>query len=245
MEKRIIINNISKEFRIGYRKNLSALARFISLFSGREPRKKINVIKNVSFEIAKGEILGIMGGNGSGKSTLLRIIAGIYTKDFGSVVTNGKIISLINLIIGLKERLSMKDNIYLCCSFFGLSRREIKECFDQIVSFSGLSDFLNTKIYQFSEGMKQRLSFSIAINCKPDILLLDEVFEVGDEEFKKKSGEKIIEIAKNGGCVILVSHDEEMVKKYCSRVIIMEKGLIKKSGSAEQMVKEYVCNNNG
>ena len=189
-EKRIIVENVSKKFQIGFKKNQSALERVIDLFSGKEPKKTIQALKDVSFTAEKGEIVGIIGENGSGKSTLLRLIAGIYRQDEGSIIANGKIISVISLVIGLHPRLTLKDNIFLVGSFFGLSQKEIKEKFNSIIEFAELENFVNTKIYQFSEGMKARLAFSIAIHCTPDILLLDEVFEVGDENFRKKSAEK-------------------------------------------------------
>ena len=188
-EKRIIIENLSKKFRIGFKKHQSALERFISLFSGKEPKKTIQALKEVSFTAKKGEIMGVIGENGSGKSTLLRTIAGIYKQDEGKIITNGKIISAISLVIGLHLRLTMKDNIFLVGSFFGLSRKEIIQKFHSIVEFAELENFINTKVYQFSEGMKARLAFSIAIHCNPDILLLDEIFEVGDESFREKSAE--------------------------------------------------------
>lgn len=240
MEKRIIVNNVSKKFRIGFKRNQTALARFISLFSGKEPKKDLDVLKNISFEINSGEIVGVIGKNGSGKSTLLRVISGIYKQESGSITVNGKIISMINLNVGLKDRLTMKENIFLCGSLFGLGQKEIMKKFDSIVKFSELSEFVNTKIYQFSEGMKQRLGFSIAIHCNPQILLLDEVFEVGDEEFRKKSGERILEIVKGGGSVMLVTHDLEMVKKYCSKVILMKDGKIVKIGDTRKVVEEYL-----
>ncbi len=196
---RIIVQNISKTFQIGFKKNQSALEKFISLFSGREPKKTIQALKDVSFEAKKGEIMGIIGENGSGKSTLLRTIAGIYRQDEGKIETNGKIISVINFRIGLQDRLTIKDNIFLVSSFFGLSQKEIEKRFNSIVEFAELDNFINTKIYQFSKGMKARLAFSIAIHCAPDILLLDEIFEVGDENFRKKSAEKIKELIKRGG----------------------------------------------
>ncbi len=237
--KRIIVNRVSKEFNIGFKKRQSVLQRIISFLSGKESKKIIKVLDNISFEMDGGEIFGIIGENGSGKSTLLRTIAGIYSQDSGEIVTKGKIVSLINLNIGLKERLTMKENIYLCCSFFGIKLKEIKRKFSLIVGFSELSDFINTKLYQFSNGMLQRLAFSIAVHCNPEILLLDEVFEVGDEEFKKKSGEKIKELVETGVSVILVSHDLDLVKKYCNKVIWLEAGKIKKIGPAEEITKEY------
>src|ERR1035437_3285008 len=171
--KRIVVDDVSKKFMIGTQNNIGILARFISLFSGKEPKRLIYVLKNVSLNIYSGEIVGIIGDNGSGKSTLLRIIAGIYKADGGKIITNGKIISLINLTVGFKERLTMKENIFLVGSLFAMSHKAMESAMQEIIYFSGLQKFTDTKIYQFSEGMKQRLAFSIAVNCKPDILLLD------------------------------------------------------------------------
>jgi ABC-type polysaccharide/polyol phosphate transport system ATPase subunit len=237
--KTIIVKKVSKKFKIGFKKKQSALERFISLFSGKEPKKIIHALKDVSFEAGKGEIVGVIGENGSGKSTLLRTIAGIYKQDEGEIITNGKIISLINLGAGLQLRLTMKDNIFLVGSFFGLNKKEIKQKFNSIVEFTELENFINTKIYQFSEGMKSRLSFSIAVHCTPDILLLDEVFEVGDEEFRKKSADKIKELVKKGATTLLVSHDLHMIEKYCNKVIWLEKGKVKKEGKTKEVVREY------
>ena len=224
--KRIIVKDVSKKFRIGFKKSQSALARAIYLFSGKEPQKEISVLKNISFSADEGEILGIIGPNGSGKSTLLRIIVGVYFPDNGKVIMNGKVVSLINLNIGLQQRLTMSDNIFLCCALFDLGRKDIKKRFNSIIKFAELENFVDTKLYQFSNGMMQRLAFSIAMHCNPEILILDEVFEVGDEEFKIKSAKKIREFAEKGGAVLLVSHDMGLIKKYCNRVLFLKEGRI-------------------
>jgi len=236
--ERIIVENVSKRFRIGFKRNQGFLARLIDFFSGKEPKKEIWALKNVSFNAKAGEVVGIIGENGSGKSTLLRAIAGIYDYS-GEIKTNGKIISLINLNAGLQSRLTMKDNIFLCCSLFGISQKGIKQKFNSIVEFSELGNFVDTKLYQFSNGMLQRLAFSIAAHCNPEILLLDEVFEVGDESFRIKSANKIKEITKKNGTGILVSHDLEMIEKHCDKVVLIDKGEIIKEGKAKEIVKRY------
>jgi ABC-type polysaccharide/polyol phosphate transport system ATPase subunit len=237
--KRIIVENISKKFKIGFKKNQSALANIISVFSGREPKKIIWALKNVSFQAQAGEIIGIIGENGSGKSTLFRIIAGIYNQEEGKIKIDGTLISLINLYVGLKERLTMKENIYLIGSLFGLSIKEIKKRFNSIVKFAELENFVNTKIYQFSLGMMERLTFSIASHSDPEILLLDEAFEIGDENFKKKSAKKITELVKRGATVILVSHELWLIEKYCDKIIWLDKGEIIKQGEPKEIIKEY------
>ena len=238
--KKIIIKNISKKFKIGFKKNQSALGRLVSIFSGVGPKKDLEILKEVSFDVDRGELLGIIGKNGSGKSSLLRIIAGIYRQNSGQISTNGKIISLINIPGAFKGRLSMKDNIYLIGALFGMPNSEIKRRMKDVIDFSGLEEFLETKMNNFSSGMVQRLVFSIAVHSDPDILLLDEVFEVGDEDFKQKSVQKNKELAKRGVCIILVSHDLDMIKKYCTRVLWLDNGQIVKKGDAGEVIEEYL-----
>ncbi len=236
---RVVVHQVSKKFKIGSTKKASALTQFISLFSGKEPKKTIKVLEEISFSVAAGEILGVIGKNGSGKSTLLRIIAGIYHTTEGSIETHGKIVSLVNLHLAMYPQLTMRDNIYFLASVFGLTDREISGRFNHIATFSGLEEFIHTKIYQFSEGMKQRLVFSIAIHCDPQILLLDEIFEVGDKEFRFKSAEKIKGLVRDGATVLLVSHSLDLVGKYCDRVIWMDGGRIRAQGPAHKIIAEY------
>lgn len=238
--KRIIVKNLSKKFGIGTKKRQGALERFISTVSGKEPKKTIWALKDVSFTTGVGEIVGISGPNGSGKTTLLRTIAGIYKPDKGEVITNGKIVSLIGLSIGLQERLTLQDNIYLCCSLFGLSQKEIRKKYNQVVEFTELSKYENTKIYQFSQGMRQRLAFSIAIHSSPEILLLDEVFEVGDEEYRKKSSVEIGRLTKNGTTVIISSHETPIIEKYCNEAMWIERGKIVRKGEPKKIASEYL-----
>jgi len=242
MEKieRISLKKVSKKFKIGFKKNRSFLARIISLFSGRESKKDIVCLKDISLNAYSGEMIGVIGSNGSGKSTLLRVISGIYKQDSGTVKTNGKIISLINLNIGMQDRLSMKDNIYLCGSLFGLGRKTIAERLPSIIKFAELEEYLETKLYQFSSGMIQRLAFSIAMHCNPEILLLDEVFEVGDESFRKKSQEKIKNILDSGATIIFVTHDLENVKYNCNRSILINDGEMIASGNSEEVITKYL-----
>lgn len=238
-EKRIIVENISKKFKIGFKKSRAALAMGLNLLSGKEPKRTIRALRGVSLSVESGEIVGLIGPNGCGKSTLLKIIAGIYPIYSGSVKTSGKVVPLIELGVGLQHRLTMRDNIFLVGSLFGLGRKEIKRNFNSIVKFADLDRFVETKLYQFSRGMKERLAFSIAIHTHPDILLLDEVFAVGDEEFRKRSAEKIKELAKGGVSIIFVSHELWMIREFCSRVILMDDGKIKKEGKPKNILNSY------
>jgi ABC-type polysaccharide/polyol phosphate transport system ATPase subunit len=240
MKDSVVVENLSKKFRIGFRKNKNLLFRIFSFFSGKESKKPFFVLKNLSFRVKKGSVLGVIGKNGSGKSTLLRIIGGIYKPTIGSLSVSGNVVSVINLKSGLIDLLTMKENIFLICSFLGLSKKQTEEKMDSIVDFSGLADFMNTKVYQFSEGMRERLSFSIAVNCSPDVLLLDEVFEVGDQGFKRKSSEKIKEMSKKKVSVVIVTHDLDIIRKYCDRVIWLDKGEAVEKGEPERVIKNYL-----
>lgn len=241
--ERIKATNISKKFDIGRLHTPSFLGSLVNIFSGREPKREFQVLDDISFYANKGEIVGIIGDNGSGKSTLLRVLAGIYTPDKGKVETNGKIISLINLFSGFQFRLTARDNIYLCASLLGSGWKETTNKIDKIIKFAELEEFLETKIYQYSSGMLQRLAFSIAIHCKPDILILDEVFAVGDFHFLGKSSNKIKELVDQGVTVVIVSHDLGMIEQYCGRVYLIEKGKVVGEGEAKKLIKEYVEGN--
>ena len=237
--ERIIVKNVSKTFKIGSKKKQTALERIISIFSDREPRHTLHVLKDVSFDANEGEIIGIIGRNGSGKSTLLRIIARIIDKDKGIVKTNGKIVALIHLDAGIKERLTMKDNIFLVCTFLGLSQNEIKKKFNSIVKFAELEKFINTKWYQFSDGMKQRVVFAMAFHANPDIMLLDEAFAVGDEQFRQKCMIVIRNLAKKGSTILLVGHTLPIIRNHCHRIIWIDKGEIKLQGSTKKIINTY------
>lgn len=243
-KKRIKVNNLYKKFDLDFKRNEGFLYKIISFIKKEKVKKEIEVIKSVSFETYSGENVGIIGRNGSGKSTLLRLIAGIYQPDSGSIETIGKVVYLNGLGQGLKDRLTMRENIFLIGSIMGLSQKNIKRKFNEIVEFSGLKDFLDMKVSQFSSGMVIRLTFSITIFCiehnSPDVILLDEVFgSGGDIEFQNKATNKMEELINGGATVIIVSHSMDIIKKYCSRVLYLEHGEILNSGPVEKIIKEY------
>lgn len=237
---RVVIKNVTKDFKIGSLKGQGMLGRVLSLISGREHRHWVTILKGISLKADPGELVGLVGSNGAGKSTLMRILAGIYPKTRGKIKINGNIVPIIGLGSGFQIRLTMKDNIYLTGSLFNMSRKAIKENFDSIASFAELEDYVDTKLFQFSEGMRQRLAFSVAIHANPDILLLDEVFEVGDRRFRKKSSEKIKELASKGATVILVSHELWMIEKHCKRTIWLKDGKVHRDGPTSKVLLEYI-----
>ncbi|MBP7832347.1 MAG: ABC transporter ATP-binding protein [Candidatus Levybacteria bacterium] len=239
MQKRIIAINIEKKFMISGRKPKSALESFVSLVWGKEHKRTLQVLKDVSFSVGPGEIVGIVGRNGSGKSTLLRIIAGIYESDRGTLQMEGKVIALLNLNLGFQERLTMKENIHFCLTLFGLSKKQAESKYDGVVAFSGLGKFQNTKIFQFSRGMKERLAFSIACHADGDIFLLDEAFSVGDEGFQKKTAEAVLNLRKKGCSIVIVAHDLNWLKKNTKRTLWLEKGKIVADGPSKVVIQKY------
>jgi ABC-type polysaccharide/polyol phosphate transport system ATPase subunit len=196
--KRIIVENLSKTFNLSHRKKKTFLSSLLSFISGKSAKKRFEVLKNISFEVEEGEILGVIGKNGSGKSTLLRIISGILPVFKGRVRVNGNITNMISLQSGINERMTMRETIFMLGSLYGLSQQEIKKRFDSIVRFTEIKEFLDTKLYQFSNGMKARLAFSIVIHTDFDILLIDEGFGGADLEFRKKAFNKIRERVDEG-----------------------------------------------
>ncbi|MES2409295.1 MAG: ATP-binding cassette domain-containing protein [Patescibacteria group bacterium] len=242
--KKIILDKVSKIFEVGYRDEQSTLSRFISLISGRQPKKHRRVVSDISLEVEEGEMVGIIGKNGSGKSTLLRMIAGIYIPDKGTILTPKNILYINGFNHGIKLRLTMRENIYLVGSIVGVQGLVIKEVFEEIVEFSGLREFVDTKIYQFSSGMISRLNFSIFIFFstlkKSDVLLLDEVFGAGgDIDFKQKAETKMNDLLKSGVTVMLVSHNLTDIQNHCKRVILIENGIVKVDGDVEQVLRIY------
>lgn len=233
------VEGLRKRFRIGTRKSKTLLGRVVHTFSGRVPRRDLEVLKGLSFSVGRGEVVGVIGVNGSGKSTLLRVLAGILPRYSGVVSTSGRIIPLINLGMGFRPRLSMRDNVFLVGALFGMRRSDIRRKFSAIVRFAGLKGFTETKLFQFSRGMKERLAFSIAVHAEPDVLLLDEVFAVGDEDFRERSAERILELSRRGCAVVFVSHELWMVKRYCSRVLWLEKGRVKVDGTPSEVLPRY------
>ncbi len=244
-KKKINVKNVSKKFDGGHVSNLGVLARIIDFIKGKKPSEKIiTAAEDISFEVSSGEMLGLIGKNGSGKSTLLRIIAGIYEPDQGDVVTHGSLMYINGFNFGTRPRLTMRDNIFLVGSIFGMSKKDIQERFDDIVDFSGLREFLDMKLYQFSSGMQTRLNFSIFIHCAskktPDILLLDEILGAGgDVDFNTKAAEKMEEFMKGGAAVVLASHNLSDIKKYCKRVLWIDHGTVMADGSAEEVIEKY------
>lgn len=233
--------NINKTFYIRDKNSNSLRDKVFNLFFSSSKRA-IKAIRNVDFEVYKGEILGIIGHNGSGKSTLLRIMLGAFRPDKGGEIdVDGKIIRL-SLGMGFDPSLTARENIYVNGSILGLSFKQIGKKFHKIIEFAELQNFVDTKVQYFSSGMHSRLAFSIAIHADADIFLMDEFFGgVGDANFQKKSQRVFEEVMlKQNRTIVLVSHDLNTIKKYCSRVVLLERGELVKIGSPEQVIPIYL-----
>ncbi|MFA5275525.1 MAG: ABC transporter ATP-binding protein [Candidatus Omnitrophota bacterium] len=242
--ERITLDQVSKQFMINS-KNNSALDSTIGFFS-RKTKTRFWVLKNISFSAGAGENTGIIGKNGSGKSTLLRVIAGIYAVDSGKIETNGKIVYLNGLAPGLKKKLTVRENIYLIGSLLGLSQKDIQNKFNAIIEFSGVQEFVDTKVFKLSSGMVARFAFSATIHFvehrNPDIILLDEVFGAGaDADFQKKAIHRMEELINSGATVLLASHNLDLIKTYCHRAIWIDKGEISKLGEAKDVCEAYAA----
>lgn len=198
---------------------------------------KFRALHNINLVIKKGERVGIVGPNGSGKTTLLKIIAGIAAPTKGEVVTQGRVVSLIDLEAGFHPDLTGEQNIYLNGMLLGMSKKEMSNKISDIIKFADIGQFIYAPLFTYSEGMKLRLGFSIVTVCKPDILILDESFSVGDADFQKKTINKIREFEKNGATIIVVSHWLEFIKKNCKRIIVLEKGKILHDGGIKSIPK--------
>lgn len=233
----IEIANVWKKYKIGQPKTLTkALPSFLL----GEKQKEFWALKNINFKVKRGETVGIIGLNGSGKSTLLKILAGITKPTKGFFWVDGKLTSLLELGTGFQPELTGRENIYLYGSILGLNQTEITEKFREIVHFSEVGKFLGTPLKHYSSGMQVRLAFSIAVNVKPDILLIDEVFAVGDASFQEK-GLSVIKKFKNKGITMAIaSHDLEMVKNTCDRVLLLNKGKVVLEGNHKKVIPEYL-----
>ena len=205
----------------------------------RRTREEFWALKNINLTINKGERVGIIGPNGSGKTTLLEIIAGITTPNIGTVTTHGKIVSLIALEAGFQPDLTGEENIYLNALLIGMSKREVESKFKEIVAFANIGKFIDAPMYTHSQGMKLRLGFSVAVHSSPSILVFDENLSIGDQNFRKKSFDRIEEFFEQGKTVIMVSHDLDFLKANSDRVIWLDGGKVVNDGATQKIIRLY------
>jgi len=236
----IKVDNVSKDFILVHEKKGTIKGVFTSMFRHMTIKKETqHALKDISFEVKKGEFFGIVGRNGSGKSTLLKILAGIYEPTKGGVTTNGRLVPFIELGVGFNPELSGRDNVYLNGAVLGFSKKEVDEMYDDIVEFAEIERFMDQKLKNYSSGMQVRLAFSMATRAKADILLVDEVLAVGDADFQRKCFNYFKKLKKNKTTVVFVSHDMASVREYCDRAIMIEKSEIIAAGKANEVSVKY------
>lgn len=233
------VDNLGVRFNLSKEKVDSLKVYMIKKFRGELKFNEFWALRNVSFEVKKGQRVGVLGLNGAGKSTMLKVIAGVLKATEGQVTTKGKIVPLLELGAGFDKEYTGAENIYLYGAVLGYPRSFIKERFDEIVEFSELGDFINVPLKNYSSGMRSRLGFSIATIVEPEILILDEVLSVGDAKFRKKSEKKIKDMFDKGVTVLFVSHSLPQVRSLCDHAIILEKGKLIAQGDAATVCDMY------
>jgi homopolymeric O-antigen transport system ATP-binding protein len=241
----VSIEHISKRYRIGaHRIDYSTLRdRLSGMFrrSSTPATKDIWALRDIHFDIAEGEALGLIGHNGAGKSTLLKILTRITEPTEGRVLLHGRVASLLEVGTGFHPELTGRENIFLNGAILGMTRAEIRRNFDDIVAFSEIGQFLDTPVKRYSSGMYVRLAFAIAAHLTPEILLIDEVLAVGDIEFQRRCLGRMNEVARSGRTVVFVSHNLSSIEALCSRVVLMSKGEVVKSGTPGAVIAHYLA----
>lgn len=249
MHKPVVIKveNVSKKYCRSFKESMqygmSDIGRnIIGLRSHSDLLRKDEfwALDDVSFEIKRGEAFGLIGSNGSGKTTLLKMLSGIFMPDKGKITITGRVGALIAVGAGFHPMLTGRENVYINGAILGMTKKEVDDKFDSIVEFADIGDFLDAPVKTYSSGMFVRLGFAVAVHCEPDILLIDEVLAVGDKDFQIKCYQKIAEIRKNGTTIILVAHNENVIREYTSKVIYLFNGTQKYFGSSEDAISVYI-----
>ncbi|TWP22202.1 ABC transporter ATP-binding protein [TM7 phylum sp. oral taxon 349] len=239
----IVVKNLKKSFSIPLEASSGIKQKLINALKGRKGYREFTPLDSISFTVKKGEFYGIVGKNGSGKSTLLKTLAGIYSPQAGSVATKGTLVPFIELGVGFNPELSGRENVYLNGALLGFSHAEVDTMYEEIVEFAELEDFMEERLKNYSSGMQVRLAFSIAIKAHGDILLLDEVLAVGDAAFQQKCYDYFETLRQEKQTVVLVTHDMNAVKRFCSKAMIISEGKIEKIGTPEEIAEIYTEKN--
>lgn len=235
MASSIVVDNVTKEFTLRYHRTFKEVT--VAKAKGHKTSEKFNAVEDVSFKVEQGESIGLMGLNGSGKSTLLKMINGVMRPDQGSLLTRGRIAGLIATGAGFHPQLSGRENLVLNAAILGMSERELKRKYDDIVEFAELGRTLEAPVGHYSSGQRARLGFAVAIHVDSDIFLADEVLAVGDKPFRVKCVAKMKEIRASGRTLVYVSHSAGSVKRMCDRVLILEKGRLGFDGDPDEAIR--------
>ena len=232
-------DHISMRFKISHDRIQSLKEFTVAFLRHKLSYEEFWALKDVSFEVGKGEVLGIIGHNGAGKSTLLKVISGILKPTEGSISTTGSIVPMLELGSGFDQDLTGRENIFLNGAILGYSEEFLNQKYDDIIRFSELEKFIDVPIRNYSSGMLARLAFSVATVVNPEILIVDEILAVGDEDFQKKSRERMMELMSGGTTVLFVSHQMSQIREMCSRVLWLEHGMIKMIGGMQEVCDRY------
>jgi ABC-2 type transport system ATP-binding protein len=233
----IVAENVSRRFRVYPQRHVTLKEAIVRRRHLRPV--EVSAVRDVSFQIAPGESVGFMGRNGSGKTTLLRLIAGVFRPTSGRLAVSGRVGSLLELGAGFHQDFTGRDNIYLSASIYGLRKQEVDRRFDSIVEFSELERFIDLPVKTYSAGMYMRLGFAVAVNVDADILLLDEVFAVGDEAFQRKSIDRVLQFKQEGKTIAFVSHSGAALERMCDRAILLRQGLVEYDGETGEAIRRY------
>jgi lipopolysaccharide transport system ATP-binding protein len=248
MNEAVILEHVEKHFKkYALKKNYSSFKERLVHFNWFEKhsnKQYLEVLKDINLSIKKSTVFGMIGNNGSGKSTLLKLIAGIYKPDRGRVIVNGRVSTLIEVGAGFHPEFTGRENVFINGIILGLSKKEIKKKFDEIVAFAELEEFIDAPVRTYSTGMYMRLGFSVAVNVNPDILLIDEILAVGDEAFQKKCIDKIMEFKSSGKTMVIVSHSMSMIKNLCDDVVLVKNGGLFKGNSIDETINAYQSETN-
>jgi homopolymeric O-antigen transport system ATP-binding protein len=235
----IRLENITQRFRVIQERPDTLRELFSTFFRHESTYHDFDAVKNVSFEVPKGQMLGLIGRNGSGKSTLLKIIAGVYRPTAGTVQVRGTVAPLIELGAGFHHELTGRENILINGLLMGYSKREMQQREERIIDFADIGDFIDSPVKQYSSGMYMRLAFSVATEIDPEILLIDEILAVGDAPFRQKCFERLQAFRDAGKTIVFVTHSMEQVKAHCDRAILIERGSIMAAGLPREVVSIY------
>lgn len=234
----IEVRNVSKKFRVYSDRGHSLKEKMLSLKRNKYEEKQ--VLKDISFDVRRGESVGLIGHNGCGKSTMLKMLTRIMYPDSGTIEIEGKVSSLLELGAGFHPDMSGRENIYINASIFGLSRSEINEKLQEIIAFSELEEYIDNPVRTYSSGMYMRLAFAVAINVNADVLIVDEILAVGDINFQRKCLNKMREIQNQGTTVVLVSHSMDQILDVCDRCVWIQEGLVAAVGESRKVAKQYL-----
>jgi ABC-type polysaccharide/polyol phosphate transport system ATPase subunit len=234
----VAVAHAAKSFRLPHQLYSTLKERALHPFASRT-FDELHALDDVTFDVAQGEFFGIVGRNGSGKSTLLKCLAGIYGVDSGSVVVNGRLSPFIELGVGFNPELTARDNVLINAIMLGLSRREARERFDEIIAFAELEEFVDLKLKNYSSGMSVRLGFAVAVQVDAEVLLVDEVLAVGDASFQQKCFEQFDRMKADGRTILYVTHDMASVERFCDRGLVLERGRVVDLGPPQQITRTY------